>query len=181
MRLPRRRSVAAVLVAATALLTVVALRYEARPFFAGDFQPLGPGFLPGWEWNRMVSVTPDQCVYFDRRDRTLLVVAVEANSNVEWVVDVQPVGERLRIRRQDDNATAMLEWRRDCVIFVDRAGTPTYASLPVGEFQQALADPAKMQPGIARIVAEAAPAAARRRAVTGPSSRVAKESHADDL
>jgi len=127
----------ATLAAFAVLLVVSVVRdYLARPFFANSFTPIA-----GWSRTGNAGGYKDMIIDYDPHERVLLLTRIESNHNVEWLIDTQRVGNRLRIRRQDDNLIRDIEWRRDCVIVLDHEGLATYFSLPVGEFENALLNP----------------------------------------
>src|SRR5258705_12131122 len=68
-----------------------------RPFF-GNHSILGR-----WRWGDCVGLPDDRIVYYDLYDHVLMVVQVEPTRAVQWVVDAQPVGPILRVRRQRDD------------------------------------------------------------------------------
>lgn len=159
MRLCKSRGSLALWLLVPALVATSAMvgihRYRARPFFASSFYPISPGgLLLSWDIARPIGLHGDRVVWYDRREHVLLVVQVSASRNVEWVIDgSQPISNQVRLRRQDDRFIRTFEWRRDCLMFVDREGTPTYCSISPQEFRDAFANPGKVQAALQDLVA----------------------------
>ena len=104
-------------------------RYKRRPFFANSFEMVGPVGI--WESGCSVGLNDGRVVSYDIPDRVLLVVAVTPNRNVEWVVHGFPPMERvrLRVRRREDGLLKEIEWRRDCIIYMDRTDSRRIRSI----------------------------------------------------
>jgi hypothetical protein len=142
--------VSGLLIAAATAVSV--RRYMARPFFAGRFcfsgEELKESFiLPAWSRGMSIGFSKDSLglaydLYadYDIHDHVLLLVPgpVEG-STIEWGPVYESVSEWLRIHNLRTDVYKQIEWRRDCLIYLDRDGTPTYVSLPVHEFHEALA------------------------------------------
>lgn len=146
----------AVLVAAAA--GFLSRRYMTRPFFANNFRVFGHGILANWEPEMGLSLNDSLHAYHDYRECVLLVVPIEPGGDIDWVIDTQPVGDYLRIRRQRDGVVRVIEWRRDCLIWLDDAGEPNYTSLSVREFEEALSAPSTIKESLNELVARLKPA-----------------------
>ena len=109
-----------------------------RPFF-GNLS-----FLGRWRGGDSLGLADDRIIYYDLYDNVLMVVQVERDGlggMVQWLVDDQPVGPILRVRRQRDDVVRTIEWRRDCIITLDGEGNPTYRSLSPQVLHEAVSTP----------------------------------------
>jgi hypothetical protein len=88
---------------------------------------------------------------YDMHERVLLVA--RRTPDLGWsFYKSQPVGEWLRIHRQKDGVDRVIEWRRDCIIFVDSEGVATYVSLPIQDLKKALSSPIGQDERVSDIV-----------------------------
>jgi hypothetical protein len=109
--------------------------WQARhpKLFFGNYQS-----LVKWDFGDGLGLSDGRYVYYDLHENVLMVVQVEPSHAVQWLVDAQPVGPFLRVRRQRDDMERVIEWRRDCIITLDGEANPTYKSLSPQALHQAV-------------------------------------------
>ena len=114
-------------------------QYLGRPYFAGRF------LLVAWEWPKLTTVGKELDVWYDQHDRVLLVTRLRPDESrgfrSEWWPICKRVDRFLRIQRPSSDIVREIEWRRDCLVFLDFEGNPIYQSLSTTDFDRILAGP----------------------------------------